>query len=243
MEFLDLTVEQLASGYVETEFTYECIYCDFKTFKTEIYNYNDKFYTALGMMQLHILIEHESSLNMLLNLSKKENGLSEHQVDLINMINKGYSDKQIANELKLKESTIRYQKFTLREKEKQSKIYLAIMKSLKQKPDDAFLNIHSNAKQVDERYIATKEDEEKVKQDFFESLDPLKLKLIPRKEKYKIIVLRLICQQLEKSKYSESELNDVLTDIYEDYASLRRSLIEYGFFTRDAFGKTYNKCV
>ena len=87
MEFLDLTVEQLASGYVETEFTYECIYCDFKTFKTEIYNYNDKFYTALGMMQLHILIEHESSLNMLLNLSKKENGLSEHQVDLINMIN------------------------------------------------------------------------------------------------------------------------------------------------------------
>ena len=41
MEFLDLTVEQLASGYVETEFTYECIYCDFKTFKTEIYNYND----------------------------------------------------------------------------------------------------------------------------------------------------------------------------------------------------------
>lgn len=44
------------------------------------------------------------------------------------------------------------------------------MKSLKQKPDDAFLNIHSNAKQVDERYIATKEDEEKVKQDFFESL-------------------------------------------------------------------------
>ena len=167
MEFLDLTVEQLASGYIETEFTYECIYCDFKTFKTEIYNYNDKFYTALGMMQLHILIEHESSLNMLLNLSKKENGLSEHQVDLINMINKGYSDKQIANELKLKESTIRYQRFTLREKEKQSKIYLAIMKSLKQKPDDAFLNIHSNAKQVDERYIATKEDEEKVKQDFF----------------------------------------------------------------------------
>ena len=44
MEFLDLTVEQLASGYIETEFTYECIYCDFKTFKTEIYNYNDSVY-------------------------------------------------------------------------------------------------------------------------------------------------------------------------------------------------------
>ena len=41
-------------------------------------------------------IEHESSLNMLLSLSKKENGLSEHQVNLINIINKGYSDKQIA---------------------------------------------------------------------------------------------------------------------------------------------------
>ena len=93
--------------------------------------------------------------------------------------------------LNLKESTIRYQRFTMREKEKQSKIYLAIMKNLNQKPDDSFLNIHNTAKQVDERYIATIEDEEKVKQDFFESLNPLKLKIIPRKEKYKIIVLRL----------------------------------------------------
>lgn len=54
------------------------------------------------------------------------------------MINKGYSDKQIASDLNLKESTIRYQRFTMREKEKQSKIYLAIMKNLKQKPDDSF---------------------------------------------------------------------------------------------------------
>ena len=53
----------------------------------------------------------------------------------------------------------------------------------------------------------------------------------------------MICQQLTKSKYSETELNDVLKNIYEDYASLRRSLIEYGFFTRDTFGKIYNKCV
>ena len=243
MELTDLTIDQIANGYIETEFTYECIYCDFKTYKEEVYNYNNKFYTALGMIKLHIAIEHESSLNMLLSLSKKENGLSEHQVNLINMINKGYSDKQIASDLNLKESTIRYQRFTMREKEKQSKIYLAIMKNLKQKPDDSFLSIHNTAKQVDERYIATIEDEEKVKQDFFESLNPLKLKIIPRKEKYKIIVLRLICHQLTKSKYSETELNDVLKNIYEDYASLRRSLIEYGFFTRDTFGKIYNKCV
>ena len=38
-------------------------------------------------------------------------------------------------------------------------------------------------------------------------------------------------------------MNSGLRNIYEDYASLRRSLIEYGFFTRDAFGKIYNKCV
>lgn len=106
MELTDLTIDQIANGYIETEFTYECIYCDFKTYKEEVYNYNNKFYTALGMIKLHIAIEHESSLNMLLSLSKKENGLSEHQVNLINMINKGYSDKQIASNLNLKESTI-----------------------------------------------------------------------------------------------------------------------------------------
>ena len=35
MELTDLTIDQIANGYIETEFTYECIYCDFKTYKQE----------------------------------------------------------------------------------------------------------------------------------------------------------------------------------------------------------------
>ena len=38
MELTDLTIDQIANGYIETEFTYECIYCDFKTYKEEVYN-------------------------------------------------------------------------------------------------------------------------------------------------------------------------------------------------------------
>ena len=241
MEFNHLTVEQISKGYKETEYGCQCIYCEYKTNKNEVYHYEDKFYTALGMMQLHIELEHNSSLNMLLNLSKKESGLSENQIRTIKLLNQGYSDKQIAEELNIKESTVRYQRFMLREKEKQSKIYLAIMENLKRKPEENFLYIHSNAKQVDERYMSTTEDEEKVKQDFFESLKPLKLKIMPRKDKYKIIILRLISNEMKETSYTESEINEFLKPIYEDYVSLRRYLIEYGFFTRDSFGKIYKK--
>ena len=115
------------------------------------------------------------------------------------------------------------------------------MENLRQKPDSNFLAIHSTAKQVDERYIATKEDEEKVKQDFFLSLDPLKLKSIPRKEKYKIIVLRILCETLTQKNYTEKQLNDILQPVYEDFASLRRCLIEYGFFLPGFFRANLHK--
>lgn len=36
-------------------------------------------------------------------------------------------------------------------------------------------------------------------------------------------------------------MNDTLKEIYEDFVTLRRYLIEYGFFTRDAHGHVYRK--
>ncbi|WP_290155456.1 DUF2087 domain-containing protein [uncultured Dubosiella sp.] len=243
MDFSTLTYSEIKHGYVETKTGYQCIYCEFSTNKDEIYPYENKFYTALGMMKLHLRVAHRSNLDMLLDLPKKDSGLSAHQVELIRLLHEGYADRDIAQRLGIKESTVRYQRFTLKEKEKQCKIYLAVMENLRQKPDSNFLAIHSTARQVDERYIATKEDEEKVKQDFFLSLDPLKLKSIPRKEKYKIIVLRILCETLTQKNYTEKQLNDILQPVYEDFASLRRCLIEYGFFSRDFSGQTYTKLI
>lgn len=39
--------------------------------------------------------------------------------------------------------------------------------------------------------------------------------------------------------YSEREVNRILKRIYEDYANLRRALIEYGFIDRTNDGSSY----
>lgn len=74
----------------------------------------------------------------------------------------------------------------------------------------------------------------------FYSIEPLKLKVFSPKEKKKIVILRKIAEQFEKNKqYTEKEVNSILTDIYEDYATIRRYLIEYGYMDRTKDGKAY----
>jgi hypothetical protein len=98
---------------------------------------------------------------------------------------------------------------------------------------DTIVPIHEGAKMVDDRYVTTKEESDKILTTVFESLSPLKLKLFSAKEKKKIVTLRKIAQQFETGKvYTEKELNRILKDIYDDYPTLRRYLIEYGFMER-----------
>ncbi len=242
MDIKRLSLEELEKGYQETEDGFLCIHCDYKTSKNEVYAYEDHFFTSEAMMKLHILHEHGGNLNALLELPKKVSAITENQRKLIYLLNKGFSDKEIAKELGVKEATVRYQRFMLKEKENQCKVFLAIMANLGVDTSTDFLDIHASATQVDERYIATVKDREKVIDDFFLSLSPLKLKSLPRKEKYKIIALRIISDVFSEQKtYSEKEMNDTLKEIYEDFVTLRRYLIEYGYFTRDAHGHTYRK--
>ncbi|MCL2507973.1 MAG: DUF2087 domain-containing protein [Oscillospiraceae bacterium] len=93
--------------------------------------------------------------------------------------------------------------------------------------------IHSGATMVDERYMATAEETEKIIGTFFSSTEPLVLKSLSPKEKKKLVILRVISGQFEKGKrYGEKEVNGILEAIYEDYATVRRYLIEYGFMER-----------
>jgi hypothetical protein len=146
-------------------------------------------------------------------------------------------------------ATVRHQRFTFREKAKQAKLYLAIyelafqgMETNKSLTDaeDEMIEIHNGAKMVDDRYFTTKSEEEKVLASLFSTLEPLRLINFPAKEKKKIIVLRKITEQFEKDKkYEEKELNTILKGIYDDFATIRRYLIEYGFMERTNDCKYY----
>lgn len=71
----------------------------------------------------------------------------------------------------------------------------------------------------------------KVIRDFF---DGQRLKQIPAQRKKRVIVLQHLAAEFDPARsYPEREVNDILRAAHEDYATLRRELVDYGFMTRD----------
>ena len=93
---------------------------------------------------------------------------------------------------------------------------------------------------IDERYVITEQERDKILRISFESLEPLRLKMLSAKEKKKVVVLTKIAEQFEKGRiYTGKETDQILREIYDDYVTLRRYLIEYGFMDRKADGSQY----
>ena len=95
---------------------------------------------------------------------------------------------------------------------------------------------------VDARYEITQQEEQKILSTVFASMQPLRLKTFPPKEKMKVVILRTIAKEFEEGiRYSEVQVNEILKDIYPDYVTLRRYLIEYGYLERTRDGSAYWK--
>lgn len=60
------------------------------------------------------------------------------------------------------------------------------------------------------------------------------LTAIPKKEKSKLEVLDEIIKLFEKKRiYDEKEINEVLKNIYPDFAILRRYMVDYKYLNRN----------
>jgi DNA-binding transcriptional ArsR family regulator len=67
-----------------------------------------------------------------------------------------------------------------------------------------------------------------------------RLKQLPSKQKKLLVVLRWLVTMFEPDrKYTESEVNEIITQVHGDYAGLRRDLIEFGFMRRERGGGKY----
>jgi hypothetical protein len=234
----EFPIEDIKNGYSYDpgKKQYSCLLCQTIFEEGEIYRFNERFYDAQRAIRLHVEQEHGSMLSQLLASDSKYNSVTDKQKELLTMIHDGMSDQAIATTLGITASTVRHQKFSFREKAKQAKMYLSIYELAMEKAPtdkDNIVPIHEGAKMVDDRYVTTKEESDKILATVFESLSPLKLKLFSAKEKKKIVTLRKIATQFVPGKiYAEKELNQILKDIYDDYPTLRRYLIEYGFMER-----------
>lgn len=240
----DMTLEEIKNGYTYSGKLnkYICNICGKEFENGEIFKIGDRYFDAEKMTKIHIQKDHAEVLQLLMSCDKKFTGITENQKGLLNMIYSGMTDIEIAKKMGVATATIRHQRFTFREKAKQAKLYLAIYelafqgmernKSLSDSKDD-IIDVHNGAKMVDDRYFITKAEEEQVLSTAFSSMSPLKLKNFSSKEKKKIVILKKIAEQFERNKqYSEKEINITLKEIYEDFATIRRYLIEYGFMER-----------
>lgn len=241
VDILDAELKNLKNGYTTCEEGYSCLLCG-KVFENgEIFSIEEHFFEAEKAIRKHIDAEHGEMLPLLLDRGKKETGLTDVQKELVRMFYSGFTDKEIAEKCGIAAATVRYQRYNLRERAKQAKLYLAIIELMEEKMSRGEQPaIHKGAKMVDERYMFTKEEEEKICEAYVESVKPLHLISFPAKAKKKIVILRKIAEQFEEGKqYAEKEVNSILAEIYYDIETVRRSLIEYGFMERTKDGSAY----
>ncbi len=67
-----------------------------------------------------------------------------------------------------------------------------------------------------------------------------KLMQIPKKEKYRTAIMNYIITYFEIDKiYNEKEVNEIIKEIYDDFAYIRRYLVDNNYLIRDNDGKNY----
>lgn len=220
-----------------------CLFCGTRTEQGVVYAEDGIFYEARKFIGRHIETRHASPFEALIALDKKATGLTDHQNALLQLFYANKSDAEIQSKLSIgSASTIRNHRFALKEKERQARIFLALMELLKEKDmrAPAFVDPHPQARMIDDRYNMTAEEEEAILRRVFPDGPDGPLKTFDLREKQRLAVLRQIAARFEDGTvYSEKEVNAKLEPIYADYAILRRFLIEYGFLDRESDGSAY----
>ncbi|MBM3706247.1 MAG: DUF2087 domain-containing protein [Actinobacteria bacterium] len=241
--FWNASIDDLKRGYIEKEGHLICLMCNREIDKNIVYPEDGMLYNARGYMKLHIVKSHGSVFEYLLAMDKKLTGLSEHQKNLLAAFYKGKSDDEIKHELDIGSiSTIRNHRFAFREKERQSKLFVVLMELLKQKDKNApaIIDMHRTATMVDERYNITADEMKVALKKYFPDGNDGRLLRFPKKQKHKLMTLRNIAARFESNRtYKEKEVNEILKTADDDYVTLRRYLIEYGFLDRKPDGSQY----
>lgn len=244
--FWSATIDEIKKGYIEYEDKIKCLICGEEFIKGKIYVNNSEMYEAKKAAEIHITEKHKSMIEYLLNMNTTFTGITEVQRQLLILFAQGFSDKEIANKLGIASSTIRNHRYKFREKEKQAKLFLSIMELLAEGTSkkinclekSVICDAPTTATTLDDRFNITEDEKENVIKNHMDSNGALKN--YPSKEKKKIIVLEHIMKNFKQGKiYSEKEVNRILKRIYEDNATLRRALIEYGFMERSNDCKSY----
>lgn len=246
-KFWDASIEELKKGYYYEERDHEqfyvCLVCGKAFEKGIIYKEENTYYEAEKYAALHVVHAHGSMFEWLLGLDKKLTGLTDLQKGLLRAFRQSLSDGEAAKALGIgSTSTVRNHRFTLREKAKQAKLFLAVMELIEEKPASTspFVSIPRSASMIDERFAITEEENAEIIKAYFKQGEDGPISEFPKKQKRKVAILRQLIKRFEIGKeYTEKEVNAILTEAHSDYVTLRRYMIDYGLLERESDGSCY----
>ncbi len=240
--FEKASIGELAEGVMEDPETKAkvCLKCG-KTFAAgEVFQLGNRYWEADHAARIHSKSEHGPQFNYLLNLMKQWKGVSDPQAKLLEAFFRGDDDGRIASDLGISRSTVRNHRFRMKERARHAKVFMAMMQILdqKEKPGARLVDFPANARMADERYDLTAEEYGKILRKYFK--EDGTLTRFPLKAKERVALLRKIVELLEPGvRYSEKELNAILSRIADDHVLVRRCLIDYGFLSRRPDGSAY----
>lgn len=118
------SLEEIKRGYRQQGEVFVCVCCGYQTESGIVYPEDGVLYESERYMRVHIEKVHGSVFEYLLELDKSVNGLSDVQRGLLGQFYEGKKDAEVQAALGIgSASTIRNHRFTLREKERQAKIF------------------------------------------------------------------------------------------------------------------------
>lgn len=240
------TVEELAKGCVFDAGRQEhiCLICGNSYKRNYIYTFGDTSVEAAGAVELHLAEAHGSPFESYVRLDKRVTGLTENQRQMLELFYQGLSDKEIQQRMEgISLSTIRNYRFSLREKRRQAKLFLALMEGVEQSgrhPEEGFVQIPGSRMSEDDRFAITREEYEKILGEYFPEGKRSTLARLPKKQKQMIAVLTNLLERFEAGRsYTQDEVNRLLEEAYRDYVTLRRYMVDYGFLNRKPDGSAY----
>lgn len=233
-------IEDFRKGFRTAHEFYCCLFCREKIRRDEVFKIGGGWFTAEAKMMEHLKKVHGTVLDSLLQYGSKQTGVSDIQAAVLRGSFHGKTDKELAKELEIAESTVRNHRFRLKERVSQAKIFLAIMELMESRqPEDAkIIDLPSKTKVIDERFSITEAERKELLDKYL--LPEGRFSRFPKKEKHKIVLLLHVLGTLDKERrYSEVELNEVIMNFIDDYVTFRRYLIQYRLMERTPNGSAY----
>jgi len=131
------TIEELSRGHCLQNGACRCLFCGVEFLVGDIYSMEGRLVDASTAARLHMEQAHGGVFEALLAGGKKSTGLTEGQSRMLSLFYSGAADRDIAAQLGVSAATVRFQRFSLREKARQARVFLALSGLLEQRPIQA----------------------------------------------------------------------------------------------------------